>query len=35
VNEEGVVYCKNMEGKPVERWPGKDPGKTGWKVFSE
>jgi hypothetical protein len=33
-NESGKTWKKDTEGKPVDKWPGKDPSKEGW-VLSE
>ena len=32
VNEEGVVYGMDTDGKPVDTWPGADPTMEGWGV---
>jgi len=29
-NEAGKVWKKDTGGKPVDKWPGKDPSKDGW-----
>jgi hypothetical protein len=29
-NESGKTWKKDTEGKPVDKWPGKDPAKEGW-----
>jgi hypothetical protein len=29
-NESGKIWKKDTQGKPVDRWPGKDPAKDGW-----
>ena len=29
-NESGKVWKKDTQGKPVDKWPGKDPSKEGW-----
>ena len=29
-NEAGKTWKKDTEGKPVDKWPGKDPSKEGW-----
>ena len=35
INKEKVLYQKDTMGKPVTRWPDKDPTQSGWKIIDD